>query len=136
MTIDSFEVRNKTGGWINVPINGGRVSFALLQLNGVTLDAALGNLKPGNYTMIRMYIIEGLEFTNATRNVDGSEPFAVRVPSDKIKIPVEFEIKAGDTTIVILDILADAEWRIAIANNPEHNLNPAIKPSVIPPKQP
>jgi hypothetical protein len=86
--------------------------------------------------MIRMHIVEGLEFTYATRNVEGSDPFAINVPSEKIRIPVEFEIVAGDTTIVILDILADAEWRVAIANNPEHNFNPVIKPIVIPPTPP
>ena len=133
MTVNSLEVRNETGHWIDVPIVGGRISFDLLQLDGVTLEAALGNLDPGNYSMIRMHVVEGLEFTNATSNVEGSQPFAVRVPSEKIRIPIEFEIKSGDTTIVILDITADTEWRIAIANNPAHNLNPVIKPTVIPP---
>ncbi|MDQ1279456.1 MAG: hypothetical protein QG670_718 [Thermoproteota archaeon] len=134
LTVDSFEVKNKTDSWISIPITGGRISFDLLSLNGVTLDAAMSNLKPGNYTMIRMHVVEGLAFTNATSNIEGSQPFAVRVPSEKIKIPVEFEIKTGDTTIVILDIMANAEWRISIANNPENNLNPVIKPTVIPPK--
>ena len=84
--------------------------------------------------MIRMHVVEGFEFTNATSTDVGSGPFAVRLPSEKIKIPVEFEIKAGETPIVILDIMADAEWRIAIANNSAHNLNPIIKPTVIPPE--
>ena len=41
MTIDSFEVRNKTDGWITVPIEGGRVSFDLLQLAFAARDYPL-----------------------------------------------------------------------------------------------
>ena len=134
LTIDSFEVRNETGHWINVTKEGYRKSFNLLMLDGVTIDIATSDLEGGHYDMIQMHIVEGLEFTNATLNVEGSESFAVRVPSERVKIPVEFDIEAGLTTIVILDILPDAEWRIAIANNPEHNLNPVIQSTVIHPK--
>ena len=106
----------------------------MLQLDRVALDAAIGDLNPEIYTMIRMHIVEGFEFTNATSSIKGSQSFAIRVPSEKINIPIEFEIKAGETTTVILDIMADAEWRMTIANNPAHNLNPVIKPIVIPPR--
>jgi hypothetical protein len=133
LTIDSFEVRNETGQWINVTGDGYRKSFDLLMLDGVTMDVATSNLKAGDYDMIRMHIVEGLEFTNATLS-ETSEAFAVRVPSEKIKVPVDFELGAGLTTTVILDVAPDTEWRTAIASNPEHNLNPVIKPTVIPPK--
>jgi hypothetical protein len=135
LTIDSFEVRDENGNWmaIDIPIEGSRVSFDLLMLDGVTIDGANGELEGGHYDMIRMHIVEGLDFTYAIKNEEGATAFAVRVPSEKIKIPVEFDIEAGATTIVILDILPDAEWRIAIAENLEHNMNPVIKPIVIPP---
>jgi hypothetical protein len=132
LTIDSFEVRNETGQWINVTGQGYRKSFDLLMLDGVTIDVATRNLGVGHYDMIRMHIVEGLEFTNATMN-ETRETFAVRVPSEKIRIPVDFELSAGRTTTVILDIVPDTEWRTAIASNPEHDLNPVIKPTVIPP---
>jgi len=130
MTIDSFEVRNETGDWIEVPIEGGRISFDLLKLGGVTMDAAIGHLEQGIYNMVRMHVVEGLEFTNATSTEIGVDPFALRVPSEKFKILVNFEIKAGGTTILILDIQVDT---INIASNPEHNLKPVIKATVIPP---
>jgi hypothetical protein len=134
ITIDSFEVhRNDTDEWITIPIGGGRVSFDLLHLkNGnITADAAIGAVQPGNYTMIRMHIVEGLEFTNATLDDDAGTVIPLNVPSEKIKIPVHFEIKAEETTTIILDITADSAH---IASNPDHNLRPVIKPIVTPPK--
>jgi len=77
-----------------------------------------------------MHMVEGLEFTNATQS-ETSEAFVFRVPSEKIRIPVDFDLSAGLSTIVILDIVPDTEWRTTIAGNPEHNLCPVIKPTVI-----
>jgi len=134
ITIDSFEVhRNETDEWLSIPIDGGQVSFDLLNLRdkNITKDAAIGAVPPGNYTMIRMHIVEGLEFTNATLDDEVGTVIPLNVPSEKIKIPVHFEIKAGETTTIILDITADSAH---IASNPEHNLRPVVKPIVMPPK--
>jgi len=133
ITIDSFEVhRNETDEWISIPIEGDRVSFDLLALkNGnITEEAAIGTVPEGNYTMIRMHIVEGLEFTNAT--LDDNSVIQLNVPSEKIKVPVHFEIKAGQTTSIILDITTDS---VQIASNPAHNFRPVVKPIVTPPKQ-
>jgi hypothetical protein len=133
MTIDHFEAHNnETEEWVNVPIEAGAVSFDLLTLDGVTLDAAIAQLEPGNYTMIRMHVVAGFEFTNATIiHDDGSvEDVNVKVPSEKLRILVRFEIKEGETTTVLLDIQADT---VSIANNPQHNVNPVIKATIIPP---
>jgi len=134
ITIDSFEVhRNDTDEWISVHIDGDQVSFDLLHLRdkNLTKDAAIDALQPGNYTMIRMHIVEGLEFTNATLNDEAGTVIQLNVPSEKIKIPVHFEIKTGETTTIILDITADS---VHIASNPDHNLRPVVKPIVMPPK--
>jgi len=132
ITIDSFEIhRNDTDEWINLTIQDGQVSFDLLALkNGnLTEEAAIETVPEGNYTMIRMHIVEGLQFTNAT--LDDGTAISLNVPSEKIKIPVHFEIEAGQTTSIILDITADS---VHIASNPEHNLRPVVKPIVTPPK--
>jgi len=132
ITIDSFEIhRNDTDEWINLTIQDGQISFDLLALkNGnLTEEAATETVPEGNYTMIRMHIVEGLEFTNAT--LDDGTAIPLNVPSEKIKIPVHFEIEAGQTTSIILDITADS---VNIASNPEHNLRPVVKPIVTPPK--
>jgi hypothetical protein len=133
MTIDSFEAhRNETGAWMNIPIDTGAVSFDLLALDGVTLDAAMAQLEPGNYTMFRMHVVASFEFTNATIvHDDGSvEDVNVNVPSEKLRILVRFEIKEDETTTVLLDIQADT---VSIANNPQHNVNPVVKATINPP---
>lgn len=133
MTIDSFEAHNNvTGEWVAVPIDTGMVSFDLLSLDGVTMDAAIAQLDPGTYHMLWMHIVDGFAYTNATivHDDESLEHVAVRVPSEKLRILVRFEIEAGETTTVILDIQADT---ISIANNPQHNVNPVVKATVIPP---
>jgi len=134
ITIDSFEVhRNETDEWLTIRIEDGRASFDLLALkNGnITEEAAVDTIPAGNYTMIRMHVVEGLEFTNATIDDEASTVIPLNVPSEKIKIPVHFEIKAEETTTVILDITADS---VHIASNPEHNFRPVVKPIVTRPK--
>jgi len=134
ITIDSFEVhRNDTDEWISISIEGGRASFDLLALKNenITEEAATGPVQPGNYTMIRMHVVKGLAFTNATLDDEAGTIIPLNIPSTELKIPVHFEIKAGQTTTIILDITADS---VQIASNPEHNLRPVVKPIVTPPK--
>jgi len=77
--------------------------------------------------MIRMHVVEGFEYTNATLS-DGRE-ISINVPSDKIKIITPtFEIREDEITTIILDLQVD---KIHLANNPEHNLSPALKIEVI-----
>jgi hypothetical protein len=133
LTVDNFEAHNNvTGEWVDVPIETGSVSFDLLARDGITMDAAIAQLDPGTYHMLRLHIVDGFAYTNATivHDDDSVEEVAVRVPSEKLKILVRFDIEAGETTTVILDILADT---VSIANNPQHNVNPMVKVTVIPP---
>ena len=133
MTVDSFEAHNNvTGEWVDVTIEAGSMSFDLLALDGITMDAAMAQLDPGTYHKLRLHIVEGFAYTNATiiHDDDSVEDVAVRVPSEKLKILVKFEIKAGETTTVILDIQAET---VSIANNPQHNVNPVVKATIIPP---
>ena len=123
LTIDSFEVKPKKRNWTEVAIPEGRISFDLLQLSDSSIDAAIGQLEAGNYTMIRMHIVEGLPYTNATLN--NSDPIEINVPSEKIKvITPTFEIKPREYTTIVLDLQVDT---VHLANNPQHNLAPAMK---------
>jgi len=132
LTINSVEVCNETGDWIELPILGGVASFDLLQLENVTRDLAIGGIPPGNYTKIRMRIVEGLKYTNATLG-DG-RVIELNVPPGHVDIRVQFEIKAGKTTSLIIDIIVD---KIHIAERGKSgkpaNLNPQFKAIVIPP---
>lgn len=123
LTIDSFDVRLENETWLEVPVVGGNVSFDLLQLYNYSIDAAMGELPSGNYTRIRMHVIEGLAYTNAT--LTNGTAISIRVPSDKIQvITPTFEIRGGENTTVLLDLQVNS---VHLANNPEHNLAPAMK---------
>ncbi len=123
LTIDGFEVRWENESWVEVPVIGGNVSFDLLQLQNRSIDAAIGELPLGNYTMIRMHIVQGSAYTNAT--LTNGTVISIRVPSGKIKvITPTFEIKGGENTTILLDLQVDT---VHLANNPQHNLAPAMK---------
>ncbi|MEM2936197.1 MAG: DUF4382 domain-containing protein [Candidatus Bathyarchaeia archaeon] len=128
LTINSVEICNETGNWIALPILGGVASFDLLQLENVTRDLAIGEIPPGNYTKIRMRIVSA----NATL-ADGSI-IPLNVPPGHIDVRVHFEIKAGKTTSLIIDIIVD---KVQIAERGRSgkpaNLNPQFKAIVIPP---
>jgi len=125
ITIDSFEIHQKgSDEWINVTINTGQVTFDLVKLINTTQDAALDEISPGNYTKIRMHIL------SAVAQINGSDVITVRFPPEKLDLMIHFEVKAGETTTVIIDIQVDT---VKIAENPEHNATPVLKATVIPP---
>ncbi len=127
LTISSFMVQNGTS-WISVPINGGTQYFDLLKLQNVTKDLALGSLPVGNSSKIRLKI----DTANATLD-DGSK-IDLRVPSGHIDLQVKFEIDAGKTTSLVIDIVVD-KIQIAETGNSGKtaNLNPQFKFVVVPP---
>ncbi|UCE29763.1 MAG: DUF4382 domain-containing protein [Candidatus Bathyarchaeota archaeon] len=128
LTIDGVEVKNETGSWTSIPILSGEESFDLLELENVTRDLAIGELPAGNYSKIRMQIVSA----NATLMDDTN--FSLNVPPGHTDIHVRFEIEAGNTTSLIIDIIVD---KIQIAERGESgkpaHLNPQFKAIVIPP---
>jgi len=125
ITVDQFEAHQQEADqWINVTITKGQVTFDLVKLRNITQDAALDQITPGNYTKIRMRIL------SAIAQIGSGEVITVRFPPNKLDIIVHFEVKAGQTTSIILDIQVDT---FKIAENPQHNATPVIKATVIPP---
>ncbi|MCJ7771071.1 DUF4382 domain-containing protein [Candidatus Bathyarchaeota archaeon] len=128
LAIDSVEVLNKSGGWNTLSVSGGSTYFDLLQLQNVTKDLSVGKIPPGNYTKIRLMIV------SADAKLDDDRDINLDVPSGKIDIQVHFEIKAGKTTSLVIDIIVD---KIQIAERGHSgkpvNLNPQFKAIVIPP---
>jgi len=126
ITIDSFEVKEVGGGWVKVGIPGGRISFDLLRLSNSSIDAAFEELKPGRYQMVRMHIVGGSAYTNATLK-DG-RVIGVSVPSEKLMfITPVFEVRAGKKTILLLDLQVNT---VHLASNPRHALKPALRVDV------
>jgi len=128
LTISNVEVFNETGNWETLPISGGSMYFDLLQLQNVTKDLAIGSIPVGNYTRIRMQIVTANATLGDGRNI------TLNVPPGHIVIQVHFEIKAGKTTSLIIDIIVD---KIEIAergmSGKPANLNPQFKAITSPP---
>ena len=128
LTINSVQVLNKSDGWIDVTVPGGEAYFDLLKLQNVTMNLGNVTLEPGNYTRIRLGIIK------ANCTLDDDTTTELNVPPSRVDIKVQFEIKAGSTTVIIIDIEVD---RIQIAQRGKSgqipNLNPQFKGIVVPP---
>lgn len=126
ISIDGVEAQKEDGGWATLEIVN--ASFDLLKLQNTTSTLAIGELEPGNYSKIRMHIVEA----NATLGDETIIP--LNVPPEHIDIQVQFEIKPGGKTTLIIDIEID---KIQIAENAisgrPANLNPQFKTKVVPP---
>lgn len=121
VTIDKVQVHMEGGGnetWTTLPFVGdvSQVSVNLLTLQNVTKDLSVGQVSAGNYTMIRLGIVSA-----SVTYADGTTE-AVRVPSGNINIIVHFEVKAGGTTKVLIDMTSDF---VAISHS--GNLRPVLK---------
>ena len=81
ITIDRLEVKPLNGSWTEVEIPGERVSFDLLRRQGTFIEAVISQLEPGS--MIRMLIVQGFEYANATLN--NGDVVGVVFPSEEIE---------------------------------------------------
>ena len=122
ITIDKLLIQKSDGENITLDLKGDAeaIYFDLLALYDVTLTLSETEIPAGNYTMIRMHVLTA----NATYAT--GENVTLRVPSDKIDVIVHFQIKPGETTMLLLDMQAD--W-VAISHS--KNLRPVLKATVI-----
>jgi hypothetical protein len=99
-------------------------TFDLLYLKANPTAIAQASLEAGHYNQIRMPVVLGkIIFLEDGKDVE----YPLEVPSDEIKIPVQFEIKAGGTTQIILDF--DAEKSIHVTKKGKkdsYNLRPVV----------
>ena len=113
---------NSDGEWIPLIEDDDGITFNLLYYqDGRTLELASENLNVGTFNKIRMYVSEA----NASYKEDTATPIPLRVPSGKIDVIVEFELKEGDNLIVTIDM--EPDW---IAISKSNNLRPILKASV------
>ncbi len=94
------------GVWITIPITGEN-PFELLSLQKEGLDALLGeaDVPDGKYTQIRMTIEEvTVIFDDGT---EGGREEVAKLPSGKLKFVRPFNVVDGETTILLLDFIAD-----------------------------
>jgi len=126
VTISNISVQRTGQGaetWENLAFVGGvnEVYVDILALQDVTQDISIAQLAPGNYTKIRMTI------TTANATYIGGRTVDHMVPPGHIGVIVQFEIKAGQATTVLIDMQAD--W---VAISESGILRPVLKATVIP----
>ena len=126
VTIDQLMAHRQGAGitgdtWVTLQFKEGttEVEINLLELENVVEDLSITEIPEGNYTELRMHIV------SATA-VYSSGEVPLKVPSEHMKIPIHFRIKAGKATTVLLDINYDT---IVISN--ANNLKPVVKATVL-----
>jgi len=122
VTISGLSIHRVGHGWENLTFvdEVSDVYVDLLKLQNVTMELSVTEMPPGNYTMIRMDITTA----NVTYADNGTDE--LRVPSNAIKVIVHFEVKAGEETSVLIDVVPD--W-IAISHS--KNLRPVLKATLL-----
>jgi len=109
------------GKWWPIPIKGEN-PFELLALKEVGVDALLGwNTVPaGKYTQIRMTIEKVEIYFEGEAN-----PVEAELPSGKLKFVRPFEVVDGETTIILLDFIADKS--VTITGQGDVIFKPVVK---------
>ncbi len=98
LTISNVELQGEGNSSTSYSINS--TQFDLLSLTNVTRFLGSKSIPAGNYTMIRFTV------ASATATIGGSN-VTLDVPSGQAKVPVQFQIKSGMTTKIVLDVTAD-----------------------------
>ena len=104
--------------------------FDLLELKNNPVPIVTADLEAGHYNQIRMDVVEGsivfLEDDGQGGMVE--VPYDLKIPSNEIKIPVQFYIEASGQTELILDFDAEASIHITQQGKKDsYKLRPVIK---------
>jgi len=130
ITIDSLSAHNVDDpekNWVDLGFvnNEEEVYFDLLALYNVTMELSTEEIPAGNYTKLRMTI----KSANATKS-NGEIIDPLVVPPGKLDIIIHFEIKAEDTTFLLIDM--EADWT-AISKSDPPRLRPVFKATIAEP---
>lgn len=120
--IAGFEVVGTDDVVVTVPFTNGQneTTVDLLALQNVSAVFAVAQLASGNYTKMRFTV------TGARATFAEGVTVDLTVPPAKIDIIVQFEIKAAETTVILIDV--DPDW-IALS---EHNeFRPVLKATIL-----
>ena len=131
VTVNNIQV-HKSGAdedsWITV-IDSEK-TFDLVDIQGAEVFLGDEEVEAGRYTQIR------LDVTAVTVTLDGAEVSA-ELPSDKLKVVSNWEVTAGETTILTLDFEADkfvvvtgasqADELAAVTRSSQVQVKPVVK---------
>jgi len=101
VSVDNIQV-HKSGAaedsWITVVDS--EKTFDLVEIQGAEVFLGDADVEPGQYTQIR------LDVTAVTVTLEGTE-IPAELPGEKLKVVRNWEVIAGETTILTLDFEAD-----------------------------
>lgn len=120
LSAQRVEDENETWEKLSFVDGVSEVYVDILALQNVTRDLSITEIPLGNYTKLRMTI------TTANATYINGETVDLKVPPRRIDVKVHFEIKAGETTRLLIDMQAD--W-VAISHS--QNLRPVLKAMVL-----
>jgi hypothetical protein len=128
VTVDLISVHKEGGSFFTV--SEVEQQFDLKALEGQLKIILTTPLESGNYTQIRMRFVQGIdgEGNFKSRIVFSGLPYPLDVPSDEIKIPVEFKITGNETTEITLDF--DAAESIHIVQKPKKDDTYILRPVI------
>lgn len=120
-SVSALRVEHDGETWEELAFVNGVSEFYvdILKLQNVTRDLSITEIPAGNYTKLRMTV------TQANATYSSGETVDLIVPPGHIDVIVHFEVKAGQTTRVIVDMQAD--W---VAISQSRRLRPVLKATV------
>ncbi|GBC85768.1 hypothetical protein HRbin11_02221 [bacterium HR11] len=109
VTISQVELHPTSGPWR--PFYQGPVTVDLMQLRGTQSLLAMGNVTDGQYTGFRLLVQSGYVIDTSGQRCD------LEVPSDKVEVPVVFEVQQGHVTRIVADFDGPASVQVVQTGN-------------------
>lgn len=110
------------GEWIIIDISDNMTTFDLLKVKGIEEFFGQAEIEAGKYTQVRL-IVDKAEVTTGDNVTEEAT-----VPSGEIKLVRPFDVKAGETTAIILDF--DAERSVIFTGSGKIQVKPVVKLSI------
>lgn len=121
VTLGQIEIHSTGGPW--KPFYQGPVTVDLIQLQGAQSLLAMGNVDDGQYTGFRLLVQSGYIIDASGQRCD------LEVPSDKVEVPVVFEVQEGRITRIVVDFDGPASVHVVQTGNARKCL---LRPVIVP----
>ncbi|MEK6871900.1 MAG: DUF4382 domain-containing protein, partial [Nanoarchaeota archaeon] len=118
VTVESIQTHSTIDGWVNVSSSAKTFDLLVLKSQNKLELIADSNVKPGNYDQVRMQISKVIV-------VDSSGEHEAKLPSNRLKINTELEIKEDATATAVFDFIADES--LHVTGNGKYILAPVIQ---------
>ncbi|MFC1904383.1 DUF4382 domain-containing protein [Chloroflexota bacterium] len=120
---DVITTEEDSGGkWITIALDEAASTFDLLKIKGVEQFLGSNGVPAGKYTQVRLVVDTVQVALNDGELQDAS------VPSNELKIVRPFDVIEGETTVLVLDFIADR--MVTVTGSGKINVKPVIKLSV------